>query len=252
MTKPVTPARRKTSMKKAPVKQALRKPLAKKARVKNTPVKKAIVKKAAAKKSATKKPVAKSSVTKTSPKKSVLTKSQKQAAAAKREAIALARQKTITATTHHVKDGPVVTDGDDEAAIALVAKRRVLPKEPPSRKRTATDRAADPPRATGIALIERVTRAIERELTQIELVVGGSHIAAGQRTEAERRARTLASLARTLTEVRRLRAEENLQRPRDDADAPRDLDDFRRKLWARLESTGGAGTDTPHPGDERG
>jgi hypothetical protein len=47
-------------------------------------------------------------------------------------------------------------------------------------------------------LIERVTRAIERELSLIEVIVGGSHLKPQQRTEAERRARTLASLARTL------------------------------------------------------
>lgn len=47
---------------------------------------------------------------------------------------------------------------------------------------------------------------MERELSQIEVIVGGSHVNPAQRTEAERRARTLASLARTLTEVRKLRA----------------------------------------------
>jgi hypothetical protein len=43
---------------------------------------------------------------------------------------------------------------------------------------------------------------------QIERIVGGHRVPIAQRSEAERRARTLASLARTLNEVKRLRAEE--------------------------------------------
>ena len=53
-----------------------------------------------------------------------------------------------------------------------------------------------------MVLIERVVDAIERELTQIEHIVGGQRGKRGQRTETERRARTLASLARTFAEVR--------------------------------------------------
>ena len=103
------------------------------------------------------------------------------------------------------------------AARAAIAKRQVRGR------RTAIDRADDPPPATGIALVERVTRAVERELSQIEVIVGGHHVKPAQRTEAERRARTLASLARTLTEVRKLRADEHRVKPQDDPDRPRDL-----------------------------
>ena len=97
---------------------------------------------------------------------------------------------------------PVPVDPTDEVARAAIDKRQVCGR------RTAADRLNDPPPATGIALVERVTRAVERELSQIEVIVGGHHVKPGQRTEAERRARTLASLARTLTEVRKLRADE--------------------------------------------
>ena len=65
-----------------------------------------------------------------------------------------------------------------------------------------------PPPAIGLKLVERVTRAVERELSQIEVIVGGNHVKRTQRYRAERRARTLATLARRLTEVRKLRAEE--------------------------------------------
>jgi hypothetical protein len=80
-----------------------------------------------------------------------------------------------------------------------------------------------------------VRRSIEREITRIEVIVGGHHVDPEQRTEAERRARTLASLTKTLAEVRRLRADEELQRPADDDAIPRDLDELRRALSRRLE-----------------
>jgi metal-dependent hydrolase (beta-lactamase superfamily II) len=84
-----------------------------------------------------------------------------------------------------------------------------------------------------VALVERVTRAVERELSQIEVIVGGHHVRPQQRTEAERRARTLASLARTLTELRKLRAEEDRLKPHHD-DGPADIDEFRRALSQKL------------------
>jgi hypothetical protein len=66
------------------------------------------------------------------------------------------------------------------------------------------------------------------------VIVGGHHVNAARRTEAERRARTLASLARTLTEVRKLRAEEDKLKPQHD-DGPTDIDEFRRELSKKLD-----------------
>ncbi|WP_412773170.1 hypothetical protein [Nitrobacter sp.] len=148
----------------------------------------------------------------------------------------------MAATTRHVGDGPVAVDDRDEAAKLRLNGQRarraaVRRKDEPSPrvKRTAVERIDDPPPASGAVLIERVTRAIERELSLIEVIVGGSHVKPQQRTEAERRARTLASLARTLGEVTRLRAGEEKVKPADDDAVPRDLDELRRALSRRLE-----------------
>ena len=82
-------------------------------------------------------------------------------------------------------------------------------------------------------LLARVSRAIEDGLTQIEMIVsGGTKLR--ERNQAERRARTLASLARTLREVMQLRAGEEKTRRDDDA-VPRDIGELRRELARRLE-----------------
>ncbi|GAA3855368.1 hypothetical protein GCM10022626_29010 [[Pseudomonas] carboxydohydrogena] len=112
--------------------------------------------------------------------------------------------------------------------------------------RSAVDRLNDPPPAPLPALLKRVSNAIERELTQIEVIVCGSHVAERHRTEAERRARTLASLARTLREVMQLRDKEEKNREDDDA-VPRDLGELRRKLAQRLDELV-ADAKAAHPG----
>ncbi len=163
--------------------------------------------------------------------------------AAERQARIDARAKTKTETNRVVGLEPIAVDPGDEAAQAAIAKQqqrlRALADTPellPSArvKRSAVERLDDPPPATGVALIERVTQAVERELSQIEIIVGGHHVKNVQRTEAERRARTLASLARTLSEVRKLRADEKPKRDNDDA-VPRDLNEFRLELARRLD-----------------
>jgi hypothetical protein len=167
-----------------------------------------------------------------------------------------ARAKTKAETNRIVGIEPIAVDPADTAARTSIAKRQkklkataaagdavaeAMPRKAPSDpkpspriKRTAVDRLDDPPPATGMALIERVTQAVERELSQIEIIVSGHHVKPQQRTEAERRARTLASLARTLSEVRKLRAEEKPKRDDDDA-VPRDLNEFRLELARRLD-----------------
>jgi hypothetical protein len=206
----------------------------------------------AAKRVSAKTAAAKKSTKKTTVKKPAKPKTLKRAykrRSAKVRVSVLKRKATVAATRCGI-DRTTRVDGGDEVGSALVDKANapwqlaaervaqgdVAEPVPSARvKRTAVDRLDDPPPATGIALVERVTRAVERELSQIEVIVGGHHVNAARRTEAERRARTLASLARTLTEVRRLRADEDRLKQRDDDAKPRDRTQFRLELARRLD-----------------
>jgi hypothetical protein len=198
------------------------KPVAKPVAGRRVSGKSATAKKAPARKAA-RKPVAKKSAKPKSP------GALKREAAAKREAAVEKRKQTLATNRVDVGPEPVAVDPQDEAARAAIAKRQV------HGRRSAVDRLTDPPPAIGLALVERVTSAVERELSQIEVIVGGSHVNRTQRTEAERRARTLASLARTLTEVRKLRAEEEKLKPPDEKLSPRDIEQFRIELARKLD-----------------
>ena len=194
-----------------------------------------------ARKSTAKKPARKTSpVRKSATRKKAVKRSP--AAAAKVRASVSARKQTIDATTRHEDAATLKIDAADEAAQASIAR-----KTGAKRRRTAVDRVSDPPPATGGVLIERVSRAIERELNQIEAIVGGRHVNRTQRTEGERRARTLASLARTLCEVMTLRAGEQKKAKGEDDDAvPRDLTTLRLALARRLDQLV-AEAKTAHP-----
>uniref|UniRef100_Q07QE4 Uncharacterized protein n=1 Tax=Rhodopseudomonas palustris (strain BisA53) TaxID=316055 RepID=Q07QE4_RHOP5 len=189
-----------------------------KAATKKATTKKAPAKKAPAKKATTKKAPAKKATTKKTVDKTTTAKA--------------ASTKKLTTTSTTAATPPSRTRG------------------PSGVRRTAVDRANDPPPETGLALIDRVRRSIEREITRIEVIVGGHHVDTEQRTEAERRARTLASLTKTLAELRRLRADEELQRPLDDDAIPRDLDELRRALSRRLEQLVGDAAQPAAAGDE--
>ncbi|MGB3044217.1 MAG: hypothetical protein WBB98_13620 [Xanthobacteraceae bacterium] len=160
------------------------------------------------------------------------------------------RKATIAKTQRLVDATPlVIDDGDDvaKAKVALLREAKARASDHQGRaKRSAVERANDPPPAAGQALIERVSRAIERELTQIEVIVGGQYVAPRQRTEAERRARTLASLARTLRDVTTLRLGEKKEKREDDDAVPRDLSELRLALARRLDQLV-ADAKTAHP-----
>lgn len=131
------------------------------------------------------------------------------------------------------------------AKYKTAADETAAPRAPPSAEKPKPQKRA----ASPAQLVTRVTRAIERELAQIEDIIGGARISASQRTEAEKRVRTLASLARTIGEVTRLRNISNEARPDHDDDAvPRDLDEFRRTLERRLAQM----VDAPEGASDRG
>jgi len=155
--------------------------------------------------------------------------------AAKAKAAVAARKATVDAVVRREDVATLKIDPADAAAGSIVA--RAKPATRPTRaRRSAVDRLNDPPPATGAVLIERVSRAIERELTQIEALIGDHRVNRTQRTEGERRARTLASLARTLREVMALRASDRKEKSEDDNAVPRDSDALRLALARRLDS----------------
>jgi hypothetical protein len=84
------------------------------------------------------------------------------------------------------------------------------------------------------AVAARVQATVERELTAVGRVL--DVLGPSDRDEAERTARTLASLARTLREVALINRTEEAAAPDDidDDPIPRDIDEFRRELTRRI------------------
>jgi hypothetical protein len=91
-------------------------------------------------------------------------------------------------------------------------------------------------RENASAIATRLERALEKELRQIEHAQAGASRRKPDATEADRTARTLATLARTLKEVRRLRGDADPAGRNDDDDMPADIDEFRRDLARRIDA----------------
>jgi hypothetical protein len=171
------------------------------------------------------------------------------------------KEKRPRARVIHEHPGNLVADPHDHAANEAIAARSARrTTRPKPRKQTATDIAAVPPPGETPAgsMVERVSNAIERELSKIEHIVGNpSRLYPAQRIETESRARVLASLARTLKEVMRLRDQErgagdDTTKAADDDAVPRDLDEFRRELSRRLEGLVESAAPVSDRGDEPG
>jgi hypothetical protein len=141
--------------------------------------------------------------------------------------------KPVGATRAPVKTSMAKQSSAKKAAKPKSAK--AAKQELAAEQHGAIERDAELPPATCIALVERITRAVERELSQIEAIVAGHHVEPALRAEAERRARTLASLAHTLTEVRKLRADEDKSKAGDDDARPEDINTFRLELAQKLD-----------------
>jgi hypothetical protein len=86
------------------------------------------------------------------------------------------------------------------------------------------------------AIASRIQSAVEREIAAVERVL--DVVGPADQGEAERSARTLASISRTLREVAALNQPDEVTPP-DDADndpVPRDIDEFRRELTRRIRN----------------
>ncbi|MGH6770071.1 MAG: hypothetical protein ACRECO_13735 [Xanthobacteraceae bacterium] len=93
------------------------------------------------------------------------------------------------------------------------------------------------PAPSSIGIADRLERAVEQELRSVELMQSLGGPRQSSTADAERTARTLASLTDTLYRVRRLRAPETPQAGTDDFDdIPTDIDEFRRMLARRIEA----------------
>ncbi|BAT61239.1 hypothetical protein GJW-30_1_03796 [Variibacter gotjawalensis] len=117
--------------------------------------------------------------------------------------------------------------------------------------------AAAPPQEDNteeLDLATRMQRAAERDLVAVERVAKRLSNGRGQFVEAERVARTLASLTRTLTKIAELRAADAAASPTEDNDdIPTDLDELRRALAARMARLAGdVGVEGRDSGDDAG
>lgn len=118
--------------------------------------------------------------------------------------------------------------------------------------RKSSSRSAN--KQTGGGLAERMHRAAERDLVAVERVAKKLSKGEGDFIEAERVARTLASLTRTLTKIAELRAADAAASPTEDNDdIPTDLDELRRALAARMARLAGeVGVEGRDCGDDAG
>lgn len=114
---------------------------------------------------------------------------------------------------------------------------------PPAKPRRKPATAADAP------LTDRVVNAIEIELDAVEKIIGRPNAGTSLRSEAERRARTLASLARTLSELKKMQSVDAQTKAADEPAAAHDDEAFRLDLARRL-GIAVAEAKTVHPDEE--
>jgi hypothetical protein len=124
------------------------------------------------------------------------------------------------------------------------------------RRRATAEATPPPPDATPAAVVDHLQRTVERELDAIEKILARlPRLGDEGAVQAERAARTLASLTRTLNEVQRLRRAQAAAgitaqtESDDDDDMPRDIDEFRRELARRIDKFVASRTDLPVPDD---
>jgi hypothetical protein len=137
-------------------------------------------------------------------------------------------------TKRHAHDGAVdLARAVRGAAVAALTSNAVTVCE--AQPADAARSEALPP-ARRVAVAARIQSVVEREMDAVERVL--DKLGPADQAEAERTARTLASLARTLREIAALTRPDEVMPP-DDADddpIPRDIDEFRRELARRIHA----------------
>ena len=144
------------------------------------------------------------------------------------------------------------------AALKLdLAASDALASKPPDASQAETGSAKPDSPSDGDSVVARLETELEKQLRQIESLRVEPR--RGRRSaEAERVARTLATLTETLFKVRRLRQPGNISGSHDD-DLPADPDAFRLALAERIEAfvrqwtdAGVSGPDQPADGEPAG
>jgi hypothetical protein len=137
-----------------------------------------------------------------------------------------------------------------QEATALLAARANgdAPSAPPGvpGPRLGGDDTPEDPAASAIARIERL---VAKELAAEEAVRAQLGPLPRPPADAERAARTLATLTQTLHALQRLRCGLPPDSGSDDDDMPRDIDEFRRELARRIDAFVASRTE---PGDADG
>jgi hypothetical protein len=141
------------------------------------------------------------------------------------------------------RDLPPAMRALDEATALLAARATAPPAERPGPLHSFdTGRAASAEPVDGrsnedTSAIARIERLVEKELAAEETVRAGLGPLPRPPADAERAARTLATLTQTLHALQRLRSGLAPDTgSNDDDDMPRDIDEFRRDLARRIDA----------------
>lgn len=141
-----------------------------------------------------------------------------------------------TRRSERVRDVPAATRALEEATALLAARAGAQtsplpPADPP------LSGEGEEPSAPAPSPIERIEKLVERELAAEEAVRAQLGPLARAPADAERSARTLATLTQTLHALARLRGGAAPdQGSDDDDDIPADIDEFRRDLARRIDA----------------
>ncbi|HXO69352.1 MAG TPA: hypothetical protein VN838_10360 [Bradyrhizobium sp.] len=132
-----------------------------------------------------------------------------------------------------LRNGQPTRDIPQALKIDMTADEELAKQAPPDAPNIGNDDAV-PDAANASSVVQRLEAAVEKELRKVESLRGQFGARTKRSIEAERTARTLATLTETLFKVRRLREPGNISGSNDD-DLPADADGFRLALAHRIE-----------------